>query len=119
MKKLLLTIILIGNSIHSQSTPFYKGGDISILDQIEDNGGTYTENGEVINVLDIFKNHDINLIRLKLWHTPDSDYNSLPNVLEMASRIIEADMKFLLDIHYSDFWADPGHQTTPTAWENL
>ena len=119
MKKLLLTIILIGNSIHSQSTPFYKGGDISILDQIEDNGGTYTENGEVINVLDIFKNHDINLIRLKLWHTPDSDYNSLPNVLEMASRIIEADMKFLLDIHYSDSWADPGHQTTPTAWENL
>tara|TARA_Y100000588_G_scaffold278305_1_gene294930 strand:+ start:2725 stop:4227 length:1503 start_codon:yes stop_codon:yes gene_type:complete len=119
MKKILLIILLIVNSIHSQSTPFYKGGDISILDQIEDNGGTYTENGVVINVLDIFKNHDINLIRLKLWHTPDTDYNSLPNVLEMASRIIEADMKFLLDIHYSDSWADPGHQTTPTAWENL
>ena len=117
--QLSIIIILIGNSIHSQSSPFYKGGDISILDQIEDNNGIYTENGEVTNVLDIFKNHDMNLVRLKLWHTPDSDYNSLPNVLEMASRIFEYEMDFMLDFHYSDFWADPGHQAIPTAWENL
>jgi arabinogalactan endo-1,4-beta-galactosidase len=23
----------------------------------------------------------------------------------------------LLDLHYSDFWADPGHQTIPAAWQ--
>ena len=25
-------------------------------------------------------------------------------------------MKLYLDIHYSDFWADPQHQDTPAAW---
>jgi arabinogalactan endo-1,4-beta-galactosidase len=28
-------------------------------------------------------------------------------------------MKFMLDFHYSDTWADPGHQTKPAAWTNL
>jgi arabinogalactan endo-1,4-beta-galactosidase len=26
-------------------------------------------------------------------------------------------MKVYLDIHYSDFWADPQHQVTPAAWQ--
>jgi arabinogalactan endo-1,4-beta-galactosidase len=26
--------------------------------------------------------------------------------------------KFVIDFHYSDTWADPGHQTTPAAWAN-
>jgi len=28
-------------------------------------------------------------------------------------------MKFLLDFHYSDTWADPGKQFKPEAWKNL
>jgi beta-galactosidase len=28
-------------------------------------------------------------------------------------------MKLLLDFHYSDYWADPGKQFKPAAWENL
>ena len=24
-----------------------------------------------------------------------------------------------LDLHFSDTWADPGHQTKPAAWQNL
>ncbi|MCG6485146.1 glycosyl hydrolase 53 family protein, partial [Vibrio parahaemolyticus] len=28
-------------------------------------------------------------------------------------------MTFLLDIHYSDFWADPKKQQKPKAWDNL
>jgi arabinogalactan endo-1,4-beta-galactosidase len=26
--------------------------------------------------------------------------------------------KIVIDFHYSDTWADPGHQTTPAAWTN-
>ena len=25
-------------------------------------------------------------------------------------------MKLYLDFHYSDFWADPQHQDTPSSW---
>ena len=28
-------------------------------------------------------------------------------------------MKFMLDFHYSDTWADPGKQWTPAAWASL
>jgi beta-galactosidase len=37
----------------------------------------------------------------------------------MAKRIKAAGMKFLLDFHYSDTWADPGKQFKPAAWKNL
>jgi beta-galactosidase len=37
----------------------------------------------------------------------------------MAKRIKAAGMKFLLDFHYSDYWADPGKQYKPAAWRNL
>ena len=34
----------------------------------------------------------------------------------MAARIKAAGMKFLLDFHYSDTWADPGKQFKPASW---
>jgi arabinogalactan endo-1,4-beta-galactosidase len=34
----------------------------------------------------------------------------------MASEAKAAGMKLLLDIHYSDAWADPQHQNVPGAW---
>ena len=34
----------------------------------------------------------------------------------MAKRIKAAGMKFLLDFHYSDYWADPQQQNKPAAW---
>ena len=35
----------------------------------------------------------------------------------MAKRVKAAGLGFLLDFHYSDFWADPGKQRKPKAWE--
>jgi len=32
-------------------------------------------------------------------------------------RVKAAGDKLYLDIHYSDFWADPTHQDTPAAWQ--
>jgi hypothetical protein len=37
----------------------------------------------------------------------------------MAKRIKAAGMGLLLDFHYSDTWADPGHQVKPAAWTDL
>ena len=35
----------------------------------------------------------------------------------MARRAKALRMKVLVDLHYSDFWADPGKQWTPAAWQ--
>ncbi|MFW5960143.1 MAG: glycosyl hydrolase 53 family protein, partial [Chitinivibrionales bacterium] len=41
------------------------------------------------------------------------------NSITISPRINDADMKFLLDFHYSDTWADPGKQYKPVSWEDL
>lgn len=117
---ILFLLLLLFNpvSLRSQSN-FIKGVDISTLLQVEDNGGVFKENGVVKDPFQIFKDHQINYIRLKLWHTPAENYNNLQKVLLAAERIKTNDLKFLLNIHYSDWWADPANQTKPAAWNGL
>jgi arabinogalactan endo-1,4-beta-galactosidase len=40
-------------------------------------------------------------------------------VAEFAKRIKAKGLRFWLDFHYSDTWADPGHQEKPKAWQGL
>ncbi len=101
------------------SRPFIVGGDISFLPEIEDHGGTYSDEEGEKDLIILLKDHGFNAIRLKLWHTPEKPYNNLNQIKAMAKRIKAADMDFLLDIHYSDWWADPQKQIKPAAWDSL
>lgn len=116
--KTVLTILLTYSTVIAQtdSTQFLKGADVSFIPQIEDLGGLYKIDGAPEEPLKIFKDHGFNCIRLKIWHTPTEAYNNLEKILVMARRIKDRDLKFLLDFHYSDTWADPGRQTKPAAW---
>jgi arabinogalactan endo-1,4-beta-galactosidase len=116
---ILLSLLFAGVLFGQTEDPFIKGVDISTLPQIEDLGGIYMEGGIQKDLLDILKDNGINYIRLKLWHTPVQNYNNLAKILEMAQRIKEKGLKFLLDFHFSDTWADPGSQTKPAAWQGL
>ncbi len=100
-------------------TEFIKGVDVSSLLQLEDNGGVFKENGIVKDPIQIFKDHGLNYIRLKIWHTSATGYDDLSKVLLAAQRIKNAGLKFLLDFHYSDTWADPGNQSKPAAWNGI
>ncbi len=103
----------------SSKIEFIQGADLSSLQEIEDRGGVFKENGIQNDALQIFKNHNVNYIRLKIWHSPINGYNGLPKILQMARRIKNLGLKFLLDFHYADTWADPGNQVKPASWENL
>jgi arabinogalactan endo-1,4-beta-galactosidase len=98
---------------------FLKGADISMLPQIENSGGRYVENGVHRDLLSILKGHGFNYVRLRIWHSPADGYCGLKRTLAMADRIRSHDLKFLLDFHYSDTWADPGKQTKPAAWTGV
>jgi len=73
--------------------------------------------------LQIFRDHGYNWIRLRLFHTPSTQARPLPNDLDYTialARDAQAHgMKFLLNYHYSDTWADPAKQFLPKAWEGL
>ena len=99
-----------------------KGADLSLLSFIEENGVQYREAGQPKSALMIFKDHGCNYVRLRLFVHPDGtegQVNTLEYTLSLAKRIKQAGLRLLLDFHYSDGWADPGHQNIPGEWKEL
>lgn len=130
--KLVLILFFITNCSNSddskaeQNMPtettsmFYKGMDLSFQSELEDYNLDYKdENGTPVELLNFIAENGTNLVRLKLWHTPQNGENGLEDVKAYAQRIKANQLDFLLDFHYSDFWADPGNQTPPAAWQNM
>jgi arabinogalactan endo-1,4-beta-galactosidase len=115
------------NPIDGLAPDFIMGADVSMLAQIEASGGKYYVNGVEEDCLQILKDHGVNWIRLRIWNDPTDasgkplggGNNDLARTVEMAKRAKALGFKFLLDFHYSDWWADPGKQDKPKAWENL
>ena len=125
---LLLLITSCSNSddskaqqmLSGETTPFYKGMDLSFQSELETFDLNYKDtNGNPVELLDFVSENGTNLVRLKLWHTPEDGENGLTDVKAYAQRVKAKQMDFLLNIHYSDFWADPGTQTPPVAWQNM
>ena len=94
-----------------------RGADLSFEPQEEAAGARFTDNGVPGSPLQILNHHGLNYVRLRLWVNPPAGYSDLASDLRMARRIKAAGDKLYLDIHYSDFWADPQHQDIPAAWQ--
>ncbi len=84
-------------------------------------GGGYQDNGQAGTEISIMSQHGWNAFRLRVFVSPvrAAPNNSLENTIALAKQIKAANAMFLLDIHYSDTWADPQHQEIPVAWRNL
>ncbi|MBD5466860.1 MAG: hypothetical protein HDR21_01770 [Lachnospiraceae bacterium] len=102
-----------------------KGADISSLEAVEDYGGKfYGFDGSEVDVIKFLAENGCNYYRLRIWNNPTAsfdagDYCNLEHTIEMAKRIKEAGINYLLDFHYSDWWADPENQTVPAAWQGM
>jgi arabinogalactan endo-1,4-beta-galactosidase len=94
-----------------------RGADLSFEPQEEAAGARFTDGGVPGSALSILNRHGLNYVRLRLWVDPPPGYSNLASDLKMAQRIKAAGDKLYLDIHYSDFWADPQHQDIPAAWQ--
>ena len=94
------------------------GADVSFLRQAEERGTVFKDGGEDKPGLQIFKDHGYNWIRLRLFHTPTRLPNNLQYTIATAQEAKKLGLKFLLNYHYSDTWADPGKQFIPAAWKD-
>lgn len=118
---------VIDNRVFYAWDKFNMGVDLSYVNQIQDNGGTYKDSGSVKDPFTIFKNHGANTVRVRLWHTPTWQtpatggklYSDINDVEKTIRRAKAAGMAVSLDLHYSDTWADPQKQEIPAAWKNL
>lgn len=115
---------------------FMLGADISSVQEAMDDGASFVDtDGDRKDLLEILKNHGFNYVRLRAFVDPSALYGyANPNgqaqyrkaesycdtahTLEVARRVKQAGMGFLLDLHYSDNWADPGKQVIPSAWRS-
>ncbi|KAJ8077222.1 hypothetical protein AAF712_004116 [Marasmius tenuissimus] len=94
----------------------YHGADYSSLINLENSGKTFKDNGTTAKFDAILAKRGVNLARIRIWtSTSDSNY-SLNYGLQLAKRAKALGMKLLIDLHYSDTWADPGHQSIPSSW---
>lgn len=135
MKKFLfqfLIVILLSCGIHGSAgaQTRYVGGDISLLPEYETAGAFYADHdgNPVSSPLSFFKDQGMNAMRIRLFVNPDDytgsdkDANAcqdLDYVTNLGKRIKAAGFKLMLDFHYSDTWADPSKQWTPSAWSGL
>ncbi len=103
------------------------GADVSSLHKSEDLGGVYLDDHprdhcrprHEDSALDILKRHGINRVRLRVWLDPADGYHDSAEIVAMGRRAKRAGLGLLVDLHYSDTWADPSHQTKPAAWVGL
>jgi len=118
-----------GTSGSSGSSPigeFIIGADISEVDRQEKTGTNFVDNGSEQDILAILKARGFNWIRLRVFVDPRAQggyssqgYCDTANTVAMGARVKQAGLGFLLDFHYSDYWADPGKQIKPFAWRNI
>jgi len=115
-----LTMGLALLAVPSKKDPIYLGADLSYVNEIEDCGAYYQNNGKKAEPYKLFKEKGCNLVRIRLWHTPSaSAYSGLADVKRSIKRAKDQGMQVLLDFHYSDTWADPEKQYTPKAWAGI
>ena len=116
------------------------GGDISMLTKYEAHqrmalsygvtSAYYRDinNQRINDVITWVKQQGWNAARVRLFVNPANASNTdkgqgviqnLDTVKVLGRRIKDAGMKFMLDFHYSDSWADPVKQYTPAEWADL
>lgn len=125
----LLFLLFLGSCSEDESTPpeepviednFIRAADMSYLPLTESENTIYYNSSNVQeNALTTLKNAGCNTIRIRLWKNPSDNHSGFNEVKTFAQSVKQAGMKVWLTVHYSDTWADPGTQTTPTAWQGL
>ncbi len=107
---------------------FILGMDASCVPSLEAGGVRYYDHeGTEKDVYQILAENGINYIRVRVWNDPFDQEGrgygggncDIENAIAIGKRATEYGMKLLVNFHYSDFWADPGKQMVPKAWQGM
>lgn len=103
------------------------GVDVSTYLEELTHGAKYYDGSRTIDPLDEFRANGVEYMRIRVWNSPYSEEGEaylagncdLSNYLRLAALAKEKGYKLLMDLHYSDFWADPTKQMCPKAWAGM
>lgn len=103
-----------------------RGVDVSSIISLENAGVKfYNEYGQEQDIFMTLAQNGVNYIRVRVWNEPNDGNghsygggnNDVKIAGEIGKRAAKYNMKLLVDIQYSDFWADPAKQTRPKYWQ--
>ncbi|WP_026931467.1 glycoside hydrolase family 53 protein [Glycomyces tenuis] len=104
-----------------------RGADVSMTEEVESLGGAFRADGRERELFGLLAESGVNTVRLRTWVDPYDETgapymggtNDLEATVRLARRAGDSGLGLLLDLHYSDFWADPKKQSTPKSWRRL
>ena len=93
------------------------------LEELE-HGARYFDGNTQIDPLDAFIRNGVDYMRIRIWNDPTSPSGEpylagncdLDQYIRLGKLAKSKGYRLLMDLHYSDFWADPGKQFIPKAW---
>lgn len=105
-----------------------RGCDLSWLSEMEHDGVAFSESSEVrsqksdvrdqkSDCISLLRGQGMNAVRLRVWVNHSTGWSNKEDMLSLAKRAARQGQRIMIDIHYSDFFADPSHQTIPAAWQ--
>lgn len=111
------------SSTIKKESGFARGADVSWLTQMEAEGRKFytprTDRQEM-ECMELLRDYcGVNSIRLRVWVNPKEGWNNIDDVVVKARRAERLGLRTMIDFHFSDTWADPGHQEMPAAWKEL
>ena len=132
MKKLILVwmaSVLLTSCYYRTDSPrgsWAKGADLSWLSEMEHDGVKFYDGkptqilpkGKEMDCIELLRGMGMNAVRLRVWVNHATGWSNKEDMLVLAKRAAQAGQRIMIDIHYSDFFADPNHQTIPAAWRN-
>ena len=112
------TVNEISENQHTSS--IISGVDISDYPKVSSYNPTfYDENNNEISFINSLIQNGVNTIRLRLWVNPVDESSSLDEVKEFSNELKSLGFKIWVTPHFSDTWAHPGQQQTPSDWSSL
>ncbi len=102
------------------------GIDASTYLEELDHGAKYYDGNIEIDPLDAFVKNGVNYMRIRVWNNPYGENGEpylagtadLENYIKLGKLAKSKGYHLYMDLHYSDFWADPGKQFIPKAWRD-
>jgi len=115
-------------AVEGLADDFALGVDVSSVLAQEASGVVFRDgSGAPADLFEVLADSGVNYVRVRVWNDPyDAAGNGygggtvdVGRAAEIGRRATDHGMRVLVDLHYSDFWADPAKQQAPKAWAGL
>lgn len=126
----LATLIGCSKQTDSPRGSWARGCDLSWLSEMEHDGVLFfqdgvstSSNGEFssdagVDCIALLRGLGMNAVRLRVWVNHKTGWSNKDDLIYLAKRAAGQGQRVMVDIHYSDFFADPHSQTIPEAWQD-